>query len=37
MIIQNAITSYVQSVLSSLNNGDLTAIKNIGFADATEL
>lgn len=37
MIIQNAITAYVQSVLSALNSGDLSAIKTIGFADAQEL
>lgn len=33
MILQNAITSYVQSVLSSLNKNDPSLIKKIGFID----
>ena len=33
MIIQNAITSYVQSVFSALNQDDATLIKQIGFLD----
>ncbi len=33
MIIQNAITSYVQSVFSALNQDDASLIKEIGFLD----
>ncbi len=33
MIIQNAITSYVQSVFSALNQNDPSLIKKIGFLD----